>query len=215
MTTIDTTGRSRDPSFAVKFRPKGSTSEALRACLADVEAALALLRRDILEMEQDRGSVLLDGSAAEVGSFEKALADSRADAEQLAAIGAALPARIAEAEARERSVELDATARDAETNATVAAALVPQIVQALGAAAEMIERYDALALRVHSANRLLFAEKRDRVTMPLARVWHHDPAGERPITLGEAFSLPGPRGACRTLSQWRADLARAETTPPT
>ncbi len=196
------------------LRPKGDTVAALRASLTDTETALASMRSIAAGLEAERGAVLLDASPAEAEAHEAKLMAARGEAERLAAIAAALPARIMAAEARERATELDHIAERAEAEAAEAAALVPQIVRALEEAAELVERHDALALKVHGANRELRAGGRDKVALPLLRVWPHDPAGERPLTLGKGLALPGPRGPCTTLAQWRAEVDRAEAAPP-
>jgi hypothetical protein len=195
------------------LRPKADTVAALRASLTETETALAAVRSAAAGLEAERGAMLLDASPAEAEEHERKLMAARAEAERLAAIAAALPARIATAEARERAAELDRIAERAEAEAAEAAALVPQIVRALETAAELVERHDALALKVQAANRELRAEGRDKVALPLLRVWPHDPTGERPLTLGKGLSLPGPRGPRATLAEWRADLARAEAPP--
>lgn len=192
------------------LRPKADTSAALRASLTDTQTALASVRSIAANLEAERGAILLDASAAEAEAHEAKLAESVAEAGRLAAMCAALPVRIAEAEARERAAVLDQLAARAEGEAAAAAELVPQIMRAFAEAAELMQRHDDLALKVFGANRELRAEGRERVTLPLLRVWPNDPAGERPVTLGKGMKLPGPRGACDTLEHWRAELARAE-----
>lgn len=195
------------------LRPKADTAAALRASLTETETALASVRSTAAALEAARGAVLLDASPTEAEDHESRLIAARAEAERLAAIAAALPARITRAELRERAADLDVIAAAAEAEAAEAAALVPQIVQALGEAAELVARHDAMALKVHAANRELRAEGRDKVAMPLQRVWPYDPEGRRPLTLGGDLTLPGPRGPARTLPEWRAALARAEGPP--
>jgi hypothetical protein len=195
------------------LRPKGDTAAALRASLTDTETALASVRSIAATLEAARGAVLLDASPAEAEDHESRLIAARAEAERLAAIAAALPARITRAELRERAADLDVIGAAAEAEAAEAAALVPQIVRALGEAAELVERHDVLALKVHAANRELRAEGRDKVALPLQRVWPHDPDGRRPLTLGQGMTLPGPRGPALTLADWRAEIARAEGPP--
>lgn len=195
------------------LRPKSDNAAALRASLTDTETALATVRGIAASLEAERGAILLDGSPAEAEAHEAKLAGALTEAGRLAAMCAALPVRIADAEARERGAELDSLAERAEGEAAAAAELVPQIMRVFAEAAELVQRHDDLAQRVHVTNRALRAEGRERVTLPLLRVWPNDPTGERPVTLGKGMKLPGPRGGCETLEHWRAEMARAETPP--
>lgn len=193
------------------LRPKTDTAAALRASLTDTETALASVRGVAASLEAERGAILLDASPAEAEAHEAKLAGALTEAGRLAAMCAALPARIAEAEARERAAELDRLAERAEGEAAAAAELVPQLLRAFAEAAALVERHDDLAQKVQAANRELRAEGRERVTLPLLRVWPSTVG--RPLTLGQDMKLPGPRGACDTLEHWRAELARAEAPP--
>jgi hypothetical protein len=192
------------------LRPKGDSAAALRTALAETQEALASVRGVASALEAQRGAVLLDAGPDEAEAHERKLAEATAEAGRLAAMAAALPARIADAEARERGAELDALSERAEAEAEEAAMLVPGIVRALDVAAELIQRHDALAQRVWDANRELRAEGRDRVALPLRRAWPHDPRGARPVTLAPHLRLPGPEGGCDTVEAWRAALRRVQ-----
>lgn len=192
------------------LRPKAADAAALHASLTATQAALAAARSTVVSLEGERGAILLDGTPAEAEAHERKLADAKAEAERLAAMAAALPARIADAEARERNADLDRIAERAEADAGAGALLVPEIVASLARVAELIEQHDALAERVVNANTALRAAGRERVQLATRRVWPHDAAAGLVVSsLAPHLVLPGPRGACPTIAAWRAEIARA------
>ena len=153
------------------LRPKADTAAALRASLADTKAALVTVQGVIAELEAGRGGVLLDGTEAQAAQYEANLAEARAEAERFAAIAAALPARIAAAEARERGIEMDALANHADAQAEAGAELLPRIVQGLAEVLALMRQHDAIADKVAAANRELKDGGRARVTLPMARAF--------------------------------------------
>ena len=193
------------------FRPKNGSAEAARAALAATEAARAAARQVIAELEADRGAVLLDGTGAEIAEIEGKIAEGRAEAERLAAMAAAMPARIAAAEARERAAGLDLLAAEGEREAADGAALMSEIMAAIEKLWLLVQQHDVLAERVHVINRELLDHGRERVIRPLKRAWPNDPGGEVPYKLAPYLRLPGPRGACSSLAEWQADVKRAMT----
>jgi hypothetical protein len=191
------------------LRPQTDDLAELQSSLARAEGQLATARLNIAEMEDHHAALLLDGDDEAIVACETALGTARRDADRLALIVAALPARIAVAEARERDAGLDRLAAQAEATAVEGADLVPEITATVERLAELVQRHDAHAQQVMDANRELRAAGRERVALPLARVWPHDPRGERVTLLGKGMVLPGPRHGCATLDDWKNEVRRA------
>jgi len=200
------------------LRPKSADSAAIRGALAEAEAALAAARGRAAILEDQRGAILLDGSPAEADAHEASLAGAMAEAGRLAAMCAALPARIAAAEARERAAELDSLADVTEALAAEGAALVPQILRDLAAVAERMRQHDDLTAKVRAAGTELQAGGRQRIELPMRRVWP-DPTNATPTTFGfdrldrgagtVFFRAPGfdPARAQGSLPRWLAAKA--------
>jgi len=165
------------------LRPKSADSAAIRGSLAEAEAALAAALSRGASLEAQRGAILLDASPAEADAHEASLAAAMAEAGRLAAMCAALPARIAAAEARERAAELDNLAAATEALAEEGAALVPQIMRDLAAVAERMRQHDDLTAKVRAASTELQAGGRQRIELPMRRVWP-DPTNATPTTFG-------------------------------
>lgn len=162
------------------LRPKADTSAALRTSLADTQSALATVRGVVAELEAGRGGVLLDGTADQAAQYEANLAEARAEAELFEAMAAALPARIAVAEARERGVELDGVAERAEADARAGAALVPGVIQGLTAVIDLMRQHDAITDNVLAANRELKDAGRPTIALPIRHALP-DPKNLRPL----------------------------------
>jgi len=166
------------------LRPKPEADAAsLRASLTEATAALAAARGRAATLEGQRGDMLLDGTPAAAEAHEAQLVDAKAEAGRLSAVVAALPPRITAAEARERAAELDRLAAAAEADAVEGAALLPQIVHALNAAAEMMRRHDEIVTKVRSANAELKAGGLDGIALPMRRSWP-DLENKTPTTFG-------------------------------
>jgi len=154
------------------WRPKPDTNAAaLSASLAEAQAALATALSRAATLEGQRGDVLLDATPTEAEAHEARLGDAAAEAARLSAVVAALPARIAAAEMREREAALDTLAAGTEALAAEGAALLPGIVHALAAVAALMRRHDDLAAKVLAASTELRAGGREPVALPMRLAW--------------------------------------------
>jgi len=195
------------------WRPKPEAdSAAIRDSLAAAQVAEAAARARVATLEGQRGAVLLDGSPTEAEAHEALLVDATAEAARLAAVVAALPARIAAAVAREREAALDALAAGTELMAEEGAALLPRIVRDLHAVAELMRQHDAIAARVRAASAELRGGGREPVALPMRRLWADD-TNSSPTAFGFDFLDHGARTVFRpapgfdpgrTLANWVA-----------
>jgi hypothetical protein len=190
------------------LRPQADELAELQNSLARAQEQLAASRVSIADMEDRHAGLLLDGDDDAILAHEATLIAARRDADRLAMIVTALPGRIAAAEAREREAGLDRLAAQAEATAVEGAGLMPEIVAAIERLALLVQQHDAHALRVIDANRELHAADRERVALPLARAWPHNPRGERVALLGKHMVLPGPRRGCASLDDWQNEVRR-------
>jgi hypothetical protein len=190
------------------LKPKEETVSELRASLARLEAAHGMAQQRARQLEEARGAVLLDGTAEDIAKHEAELRDVREEAERLAAMLPALPGRIAEAEARDLAAQLDTEAAEAERIAAEAARLVPEYERAAEAALRLAARLNAETARVVANNRRQREHGRERVELPIKRVW---PGAE--LTVLAPMGLPGPRGPCATAEAFATATARARQRP--
>lgn len=197
------------------LRPKADTAAALRSALAETQTALATVRGIASALEAERGAILLDASPDEAEAHERKLAEATAEAGRLAAMAAALPTRIADAEARERGAELDSLAEQAEADSMAGAALLPRIIADLAAVAELMRQHDALVFKLDEANRVLRAGGREHVPVPMRRLWP-DPNNRAPTVFGfdkaafgpSVFSPPPPNSiGAGTVARWLHAMA--------
>jgi hypothetical protein len=96
------------------LRPKTDTAEAIGNAIAMAEAERAAALTRITELENGRGNLILTGDVQAMEAGERALANARAEAEQLGVMAAALKPQLAEAQTREKTAEIAEAAKAAE-----------------------------------------------------------------------------------------------------
>jgi hypothetical protein len=183
------------------LRPKDDTSEALKQALATAQAKRGEVAARIAGVDKRRADVLLDGDADDVVAIETELATLRNEAERLAVMAEALPARIAEAERRESEAKLDDIDREARALSDEGLALVDQIEMQGRALAVLVERHDAIVRRQKVLNDQLRAGGRKRTMFAVERVWGNEGVGLGLTALGPTLSVPSPCGGARSAEQ--------------
>jgi hypothetical protein len=191
------------------LRPKGDTAEALKQALTGAQAKRGELAARIAGVDKRRADVLLDGDADDVLAIETELSMLRNEAERLAVMAEALPARIAEAERREGEAKLDEVERDAHALSDEGLALVEQIEVQGRALAVLVERHDAIVKRQKVLNDELRAGGRKRTTFPVERAWGNDGVSLGLTALGSTLSVPSPCGGARSAEQLDVHIRNA------
>ncbi len=203
------------------LRPKGETSADLRITLRNAEGELQQVSELLASLEASQGEVLLTGSSEAIEAQEAQIREAQRARTSLAAMIAALGPRINVAEAREASATLDQAATDAQAKARAAGQLLPEIFATMERLANLVERHDGDIAGIRELNKALNAGGRARVPLPLSQFWPRPQAagsmgeGGYALTFADNLVLVGPRGACRSIKAWRAEMERAQILPET
>ncbi len=203
------------------LRPKGETSADLRAALQNAERELQQTGELLAVLEASQGEVLLTSGADAIEAHEKQIREAQRAQTSLSAMVAALKPRISAAEEREALAELDRLAAVANAKARAAGLLLPEIFATMAKLADLIEQHDSHIGDMRPINRTLRANQRPGVEAPLRQFWARQEttdglgSGGYLSTFSDNLVLPGPRRACKTIKDWRAEMERAQTAPAT
>lgn len=203
------------------LRPKGDTSADLRAALQNAELELQQTRELLATLEASQGDILLTSGADAIEAHEGRMLEAQRTQASLWAMVNALKPRISAAEEREALAELDRLAAEANAKARAAGLLLPEIFATMAKLADLIEQHDSHIGDIRPINQTLRANQRPRVEAPLRQFWARPEtldglgSGAYLSTLADNLVLPGPRRACKTIKDWRAEMELAQTAPAT